>query len=489
MFLMLKHNDSFELTVTCLFLAFCFFLLALSFAPVPSYAGLVSEDGPVETATAVACFMGAIFCLKSFILRRRLLSRTDFLLLVGAALFFFVGGEEISWGQRILGLRPVFAGSEANVQRELNIHNLQSLRYLIYFGGFLFIVITTGVMPLLSYISKRIRSLYIKVGVPIMPVSACLAMWLGFIIFVLVPQVRYGRGELFTVFYADMYAIEELREFYFAFVLAVYVFIDYFRLLTCGKPFDTDAAQMTEEPPKSFFSALRTDVSALFRDNLALVSVLLVLTLFLTPRIRLFKDYLNHTDKQIFYRDPDIVIIEGENVAASNAGYWFKDRAPLFGGKYLALYADESPENGYFFFKYEFYVETPGNYRGYFAGTPPGSTDPTPYRHQNHSPFAVFIDGIEQRGISLETSDEYEQSLQYRNYGFYLHYEYADNFYVTKLGTFYFDKGEHRIEFRIDKRSIETNQYVFYLDAVVFTPEGWEPKKLPRSLATDIFSH
>jgi hypothetical protein len=39
-------------------------------------------------------------------------------------LFFFVAGEELSWGQRIIGIEPTEYFKENNAQEELNFHNL-----------------------------------------------------------------------------------------------------------------------------------------------------------------------------------------------------------------------------------------------------------------------------------------------------------------------------------------------------------------------------
>jgi hypothetical protein len=41
-----------------------------------------------------------------------------------ALLYFFGGGEEISWGQRILGIEEPANLAEVNVQDEINVHNL-----------------------------------------------------------------------------------------------------------------------------------------------------------------------------------------------------------------------------------------------------------------------------------------------------------------------------------------------------------------------------
>lgn len=484
---MKQKQDSFEVFIKYLFILFFSFLLLLAFAPIDFYASFLAEDGPVENLTAVFCFIGAYLSLKVFLLRSRLLSRNDFLVLLVGLLFFFVGAEEISWGQRILGFRPVFAETEVNVQREFNIHNLEGLDFFIYFGGFLVIVLFTGVLPLLSYFFEKVKKLYSRFGLPMMSPSICAGMWLGFIVFVLIPQVRYGRGQLFTVFYSGMYAIEELREFYFSFLLSSYIFVEYFWLLKKGKPFDPAPEKKKPSSKSGFLTSFRGDVLLLLKHNFGFILLVVFLCYFLPPRIKLMRDYRLYSDRQVFHADGEIMLLEGEGINSSNAPYWFKDKEGLFGNKYMALYTQDMPEEGYIFFRYDFFVERAGAYRIYLAGSPTGSMEETSFRHENHSPYEVFIDGIKARDMYMEDTEEFLS--QSGGYGFYLHYEYADNFYVTKLGKFYFKKGEHSIEFRITKKAVAAGSYNFYADAIVLTPDGWKPKKKLRSLAEDIFSH
>lgn len=90
-------------------------------------AVLTIEDGPFEWAGALA-FLGASVVFLVEYIRTRALSRVrtpKSLLLVGFSLLFFVAfGEEISWGQRLLGLQSPTLFSEYNRQGEINIHNL-----------------------------------------------------------------------------------------------------------------------------------------------------------------------------------------------------------------------------------------------------------------------------------------------------------------------------------------------------------------------------
>ena len=86
---------------------------------------LTGEDGPVEYAQVVVLCLGAVIAARLAIsFRRRETSRWAFvygILTIGLAI---VAGEEISWGQRILGLETPEWLSAQNVQKETNLHNL-----------------------------------------------------------------------------------------------------------------------------------------------------------------------------------------------------------------------------------------------------------------------------------------------------------------------------------------------------------------------------
>jgi hypothetical protein len=88
------------------------------------YYALLQEDGPVEWGTFVA------FLLAAALWGRRALRAPEIPTAAAAlavSLFcVFVAGEEISWGQRLIGLRaPVYFLAQ-NAQQETNLHNLAS---------------------------------------------------------------------------------------------------------------------------------------------------------------------------------------------------------------------------------------------------------------------------------------------------------------------------------------------------------------------------
>src|SRR6185503_10252542 len=90
------------------------------------------EDHYFELVGAFAFLVTSILFFYGFILARRTLdtswvSLAKKLIYLGLALLFFFGaGEEISWGQRILGFATPETLSHINRQEEFNLHNLSA---------------------------------------------------------------------------------------------------------------------------------------------------------------------------------------------------------------------------------------------------------------------------------------------------------------------------------------------------------------------------
>ncbi|NNJ11897.1 hypothetical protein EKD04_016310 [Chloroflexales bacterium ZM16-3] len=110
------------------------------------FSRLAVEDGVVETFSALGYFASVIVLIStSFVLLRRnvpyrKLSIT--LALGGAFVLFIMGGEEISWGQRIFDIATpdTFVG---NHQGEMNLHNFaaNTLESIFYFLATVWLVI------------------------------------------------------------------------------------------------------------------------------------------------------------------------------------------------------------------------------------------------------------------------------------------------------------------------------------------------------------
>ncbi len=96
----------------------------------PTVHALVGEDGWYENTGAIGLALAGVFLLLAFVRSRKrpgdLLLVQLFLLLM-AAVFLFGAGEEIAWGQRILGLETPEAIRAANFQQEITVHNLDTI--------------------------------------------------------------------------------------------------------------------------------------------------------------------------------------------------------------------------------------------------------------------------------------------------------------------------------------------------------------------------
>jgi len=92
---------------------------------------IFQEDSVAEYLQFVFYFLAGIYSLKIFSLFKKKkedkIIRTLFLFL--AIALFFVAFEEISWGQRLLGIETPDRIKEINYQNELTIHNLEIFQH------------------------------------------------------------------------------------------------------------------------------------------------------------------------------------------------------------------------------------------------------------------------------------------------------------------------------------------------------------------------
>lgn len=108
------------------------------FADPLGYAHLVQEDGPAENLTAIAYFAaaGLTFALSrstAYWGKNRHLQRLYAMILLASTIgFLLVGGEEISWGQRIFHFATPEAIADSNRQSELNLHNSEVVWPYVY---------------------------------------------------------------------------------------------------------------------------------------------------------------------------------------------------------------------------------------------------------------------------------------------------------------------------------------------------------------------
>ncbi|MBI4536236.1 MAG: hypothetical protein HY708_08150, partial [Ignavibacteriae bacterium] len=122
------------------------------------------EDGIIEYATALL-FLSCSFISAYLAYSFRYRTTHVFSYLVLGVGFFLCFGEEISWGQGLLGLKTIDVMAAYNVQNENNLHNLMG-----YFADhiFIFSVFVYGcVLPVLKHSFAFFRKLFGFIGIPI----------------------------------------------------------------------------------------------------------------------------------------------------------------------------------------------------------------------------------------------------------------------------------------------------------------------------------
>ena len=83
---------------------------------------LYREDGIAESLTSIFYLLSTVICLIIF-WKARGYKYLRINLLILALLFFFVGMEEISWGQRVFNLMTPEVMKGINIQNEITLHN------------------------------------------------------------------------------------------------------------------------------------------------------------------------------------------------------------------------------------------------------------------------------------------------------------------------------------------------------------------------------
>jgi hypothetical protein len=125
-------------------------LVAASHFVHPIYRFLTEEDSVLEWLQ-VTCLFGTVLFLG--LTARILVARREWLwaglFAAGALVVFFVVGEEVSWGQRLLGIQTPEDFEAINNQGEINVHNvvgvLMTLNFATMIGAALAVALPLAV--------------------------------------------------------------------------------------------------------------------------------------------------------------------------------------------------------------------------------------------------------------------------------------------------------------------------------------------------------
>lgn len=96
-------------------------IIHLNGGSIPEY--LLNEDGLYENMAAYICLLTFAFLIYPIVQIGKSNKLVLFWLLCFAISMLVIGGEEISWGQRLIGFETPPIIAENNFQQEFNLHN------------------------------------------------------------------------------------------------------------------------------------------------------------------------------------------------------------------------------------------------------------------------------------------------------------------------------------------------------------------------------
>ncbi len=215
------HAGRFERLLIAAFLATCASVTAVALASPESFIHIFREDGPFETGTTICYFISAAACV-ALALKARGHRNLQIALGFLATLFFVVGGEEISWGQRMFDFQTPEKLEAVNVQGEFTLHNIYSISLFTYPA----LAVTATLLliaPLMRARSKSARRFFDAFEVPVAPpVSAALyaALFAAYV----VVGLRLGTPTPLPISYSQYapHYDDEMMEFLIAALFTVF---------------------------------------------------------------------------------------------------------------------------------------------------------------------------------------------------------------------------------------------------------------------------
>jgi len=160
----------------------------LFYTNLPAFVIYVEEDGIVEWLTVLGLMLAFVVCVGRFFRLRKTRSWWFLTVTLGLALLLFAAsGEEISWGQRILGIKSSAFFEKNNSQHETNFHNLivdgvKVNKVVFSFGLIGAMGIYLLIFPLAYRYKKGFRDFIDKSGIPLPRLYQVISILLLFVI-------------------------------------------------------------------------------------------------------------------------------------------------------------------------------------------------------------------------------------------------------------------------------------------------------------------
>ena len=168
---------------------------------------LVHEDGPLETAGALCCLAAAVLLVAAFCQPRTdaepngprpLASRNPWCLLL-AAMLLMMFGEEINWGERLLGYHVPERLLDANIQHEFNLHNNRLVHARLNenrlkLAWLAITAVYLGMLPLVALVVPPIRRAAEHIRLPLasLPLAAAVLVATGLYFLLTTRKVAAG---------------------------------------------------------------------------------------------------------------------------------------------------------------------------------------------------------------------------------------------------------------------------------------------------------
>jgi hypothetical protein len=169
------------------------------------------EDGIVEWTTTLLLFASSVYLVSRIILLRKAKPKFRMLCtLLLSALFFFGAGEEISWGQRILGMETSEFFEKNNAQKETNFHNLvvgETKINKLIFGQLLTVILVIYLLIIPYFYTKWswLNKLISLFGVPLPRLHHSIAFIAVTALIMIIPSSK--RWEVYELAFAMIFLL------------------------------------------------------------------------------------------------------------------------------------------------------------------------------------------------------------------------------------------------------------------------------------------
>ena len=133
------------------------------------YVCLIAEDHFGEYATAVSLLLAAVLLATTAFRRGPRLRR--WFLACACLIALWIGGEELSWGQRLLGFSTPAAFRGVNIQEEFNVHNLSRLEDMkLHAAAGYAVPAWVGLSVAVALARPAVRDRLDRTGFPLLPI-------------------------------------------------------------------------------------------------------------------------------------------------------------------------------------------------------------------------------------------------------------------------------------------------------------------------------